>query len=238
MDGILVQTDRVYLDQLQQYIRVLDQRNALLKNMYEHRLFDAESIDAWDHQLVNSGGIIYEKRSAFLKQFIPIFQKYYSLIGKDSEVVGLTYRSQLNDGAFADLLKETVRKDAATHYTNVGIHKDDLLFTLNDYPVKKFGSQGQQKSFIIALRLAQYEWLKSNLGISPVLLLDDIFDKLDGARVEKLIEIVTDASFGQVIVTDTDVKRMEHLFSTLTVSNCIFEVNSHQVVSNQNDITL
>ena len=238
VDGILVQTDRVYLDQLQQYIRVLDQRNALLKNMYEHRLFDAESIDAWDHQLVNSGGIIYEKRSAFLKQFIPIFQKYYSLIGKDSEVVGLTYRSQLNDGAFADLLKEAVRKDAATHYTNVGIHKDDLLFTLNDYPVKKFGSQGQQKSFIIALRLAQYEWLKSNLGISPVLLLDDIFDKLDGARVEKLIEIVTDASFGQVIVTDTDVKRMEHLFSTLTVSNCIFEVNSHQVVSNQNDITL
>jgi DNA replication and repair protein RecF len=188
--------------------------------------------------LINSGGIIYEKRSAFLKQFIPIFQKYYSLIGKDSEVVGLTYRSQLNDGAFADLLKEAVRKDAATHYTNVGIHKDDLLFTLNDYPVKKFGSQGQQKSFIIALRLAQYEWLKSNLGISPVLLLDDIFDKLDGARVQKLIEIVTDASFGQVIVTDTDVKRMEHLFSTLTVSNCIFEVNSHQVVSNQNDITL
>jgi len=107
-----------------------------------------------------------------------------------------------------------------------------LLFTLNDYPVKKFGSQGQQKSFIIALRLAQYEWLQSNLGISPVLLLDDIFDKLDGARVEKLIEIVTDVSFGQVIVTDTDGKRMERLFSTLTVSNCIFEVNSQQIVSN------
>ena len=233
MDGILVQIDRIYLDQLQQYVRVLDQRNALLKNMFEHRLFDAESVDAWDHQLVIAGNIIYEKRSAFLKLFIPIFQKYYTIIGKETEEVGLSYRSQLNEGDFTLLLKESARKDAFSHFTNVGIHKDDLLFTLNGNPVKKFGSQGQQKSFIIALRLAQYEWLKMNLKITPVLLLDDIFDKLDFRRVEKLLEIVTDDFFGQVIVTDTDRKRMEKLFSSVSVSNCIFEVNSEQIVSIQ-----
>ena len=238
MDGILVQIDRVYLDQLQQYVRVLDQRNALLKNMFEHRLFDAESIDAWDHQLVASGLIIHEKRSAFLQGFIPIFQKFYTIIGKETEEVGLAYRSQLNEGDFAVLLKDSVRKDTFSHFTSVGLHKDDLLFTLNGNPVKKFGSQGQQKSFIIALRLAQYEWLKTSLGISPVLLLDDIFDKLDGHRVEKLIKIVTEGSFGQVIVTDTDLKRMEKLFSRLTVSNCIFEVNSKQDIAYQNNVKL
>ena len=231
MDGILVQVDRIYLDQLQQYNRVLEQRNALLKNMFEHRLFDAESVEVWDQQLVTCGKLIYEKRRSFLNEFIPIFQKYYCIIGTEAEQVGLSYRSQLNEGDFAMLLKDSLRKDTFTHFTNVGLHKDDLVFTLNGNPVKKFGSQGQQKSFIIALRLAQYEWLKVCLNNTPVLLLDDIFDKLDGQRVEKLLKIVTEDFFGQVIVTDTDRSRMEQLFSSLNVSSNLFEVTSQQLVS-------
>jgi len=212
MDGIISQFDRRYLDQLQRYHKILDQRNALLKNMYENRMFDPESIEVWNEQMIYSGSIVYEARKKFLEEFIPIFQANYNFIGNNVEEVHLSYKSQLNDSNFKDLLKSFEQKDAFSHYSNAGTHKDDLLFTIKGHPVKKFGSQGQQKSFLIALKLAQYEWLKKHLHLNPVLMLDDIFDKLDNERVEKLMKLVSQQHFGQVFVTDTDIHRIKSIF--------------------------
>ncbi len=226
MDGIISQFDRRYLDDLVKYGKVLAQRNALLKNMAEHRLFDRESIDVWNVQMVELGHRIYDKRKSFLEAFIPVFQKHYNAIGNESEQVELNYKSQLNDTRLDQLLEEFERKDAHTRYSNAGTHKDDLLFEIKGHPVKKFGSQGQQKSFIIALRLAQYEWLKQKLGVTPVLLLDDIFDKLDRIRVNRLMTLVADNFFGQVIVTDTDEDRIREIFASNELECKIFHVEN------------
>lgn len=229
MDGILSQIDKEYLQQIQYYAKVLEQRNALLKNMFEHRLFDRDSIEVWDIQLVQYGTLIHQKRKLFLEEFITVFNRFYNEIGLQEEHVNIEYRSQLNEGDFTDLLKDSERKDAVTQYTNVGIHKDDLLFTIKNHPVKKFGSQGQQKSFLIALRIAQYDWLKQHSGQKPILLLDDIFDKLDNERVAKLLELVTTDYFGQVLVTDTDPRRMQELFDSLNVEKKLFRVENGEV---------
>ena len=212
IDGIISQFNRKYLDNLQRYQKVVEQRNALLKNMYENRLFDRESIEVWNDQMSLLGTLIYNDRKSFLEEFIPIFQRNYNFIGLESEDVHLDYKSQLNQGKLEDLLVEFEQKDAFSQYSNFGIHKDDLLFTIKGHPVKKFGSQGQQKSFLIALKLAQYEWLKKHLEVNPVLLLDDIFDKLDNERVKRLMELVSQQHFGQVFVTDTDFNRIKKIF--------------------------
>ncbi|MCE2712662.1 MAG: DNA replication/repair protein RecF [Cryomorphaceae bacterium] len=229
MDGIISQFDRVYLEKVQRYGKVLEQRNALLKNMHDHRIFDKESIEVWDEQLSELGSEIHIKRSVFIQEFREVFQERYAYIGDSSEEVGLEYRSQLNDSDLLTLLKENERKDLYTQYTNAGIHKDDLVFTIKGHPVKKFGSQGQQKSFIIALRLAQYEWLKQHLNTTPVLLLDDIFDKLDQERVKKLLSLVSDHYFGQVLVTDTDEERIRTIFDRTETEHKLFLVDQGRV---------
>ena len=229
MDGIISQFDRRYLDSIQKYAKVIKQRNALLKNMAEHRMFDRESIEIWDHQMIELGLDIFEKRKSFLNEFIPVFQKHYDAIGHVDEEVHLVYKSQLSDALFVDLLKQYEKKDAYTRYSNAGVHRDDLVFQIKGHPVKKFGSQGQQKSFIIALRLAQYEWLKNHLNTQPVLLLDDIFDKLDHTRVERLMKLVSDQFFGQVLVTDTDIERVEKIFSESNLECKVFQVEEGDV---------
>ncbi len=235
MDGIISQFDRAYLADIQKYAKVLDQRNALLKNMHEHGLFDRESIDVWNHQLIEVGNRIHATRKEFLDEFIPVFQHHYNQIGRIEEEVHLDYRSQLNDHTFEEILVLFERKDAFSQYTNGGVHKDDLLFTIKGHPVKKFGSQGQQKSFIIALRLAQYEWLTRHLNIKPVLLLDDIFDKLDQSRVQRLMDLVSNNFFGQVLVTDTDEERIRTVFSSNNFSGKMFSV-SEGVISELPDL--
>lgn len=227
MDGILSQIDKVYLEEIQRYQKLLEQRNALLKNMFEHRLFDEDSIAIWDEQLIPCGEYIHEKRKAFLLEFIPVFKQFYNEIGLNSEDVNLEYKSQLKEFSLSDLFKQYAKKDAMTQYSNAGIHKDDLIFTIKNHPVKKFGSQGQQKSFLIALRLAQYDWLKRHIQTKPVLLLDDIFDKLDNERVQRLIDLVTDKYFGQVIVTDADPDRMNKLFDEIQTEKKLFSVENH-----------
>lgn len=229
MDGIISQFDRAYLNDIQKYAKVLAQRNALLKNMAEHRLFDRESIEVWNVQMVELGNRIHEKRSAFLNEFIPVFQKHYNAIGHEIEEVHMEYRSQLNEGDFEKLIVEFERKDAHARYSNVGTHKDDIVFQIKGHPVKKFGSQGQQKSFIIALRLAQYEWLKHHLKVTPVLLLDDIFDKLDHDRVGRLMQLVANNFFGQVLVTDTDKDRVEKIFADSDLESKLFEVEGGSI---------
>ena len=229
IDGIISQVDPSYLRSLQQYQKVLNQRNALLKNMHEHRLFDLESLEVWDIQMVKLGNHIHKTRRTFLESFIPIFKRFYNDIGAATEEVKIEYRSQLSRANFGDLIKEYHQKDSVTQYSNVGIHKDDLLFTIKAHPIKKFGSQGQQKSFIISLRLAQFEWLKTMKETNPILLLDDIFDKLDHERVQKLVTLVTNEFFGQVIISDTDKDRMVKLLNTLSISSKLFETKNGEV---------
>lgn len=229
MDGIISQFDRHYLDLIQKYAKVLVQRNALLKNMAEHRLFDRDSIEVWNEQMIVLAREIHKKRTAFLDEFIPVFQKHYDSIGSENEQVHLVYKSQLNDAPMEKLLLEYERKDAFTKFSNAGTHKDDLIFEIKGHPVKKFGSQGQQKSFLIALRLAQYEWLKEHLGVLPILLLDDIFDKLDHTRVERLMKLVANNYFGQVLVTDTDAHRVQTIFGESDLKATIFNVEDGKV---------
>jgi DNA replication and repair protein RecF len=228
MDGIISQFDRTYLEALIRYGKVLDQRNALLKHFYENGFFERESIEVWDAQLIQYGSEIYTKRIAFLTDFIPIFQKYYSFIGNDAETVKLEYKSALNDVSFEQLIEINKRKDCAAQYTTSGIHKDDLLFTIKDHPVKKFGSQGQQKSYVIALKLAQFDWLTKKLNEKPILMLDDIFDKLDSERVQKLLSLVSDHVFGQVLITDTEADRIEQLFNAIELEYNLVEIQQEQ----------
>ena len=229
MDGIISQVDPIYLHTIQSYQKVLSQRNALLKNMGEHRLFDLESIEVWDTQLVKLGTFIYEKRKTFLSSFIPVFERFYQQIGTEREQISIEYKSQLSNQDFGQLLIEYHKKDSYAQYSNVGTHKDDLIFNIKGHPIKKFGSQGQQKSFVIALRLAQFDWLKAQKKTNPILLLDDIFDKLDAQRVQKLVALVTQDYFGQVMVSDTDENRMKALLKSLKGPSKLFEVTEGDV---------
>ena len=231
MDGILSQLNKKYLEEIQRYARLLEQRHAVLRNMHEHRLFDPDAIEVWDAQLIPSAEYIHQERKAFLEEFIPVFKQFYKEIGQDAEDVAVQYRSQLTGSSFAELLQASAKKDALTQYTNVGIHKDDLLFSIKGHPVKKFGSQGQQKSFIIALRLAQFDYLKQHKGQKPVLLLDDIFDKLDNERVARLIALVSADYFGQVLITDTDPIRMQELFEQLPGQTQLFQIHEQQAIA-------
>lgn len=217
MDGIIAQFDKSYLEDLQRYNKVIDQRNALLKQQYENGFFHREPFEIWDAQLIRYGSAIYEKRTQFIEAFIPLFQKYYQWISNQAETVSMVYESRLSELPFETLLLEAFPKCSRAHYTTVGIHKDDLNFQINGQPIKKFGSQGQQKSFLIAMRLAQFDWLKARLNVSPILLLDDIFDKLDNFRVAQLMSLVSKNTFGQVLVTDTDEIRVEGVFQAIGV---------------------
>ncbi|MCO5260692.1 MAG: DNA replication and repair protein RecF [Crocinitomicaceae bacterium] len=234
IDGIISQSDKDYLADIQKYAKILAQRNALLKHMYENGFFELESIDVWNEQLIFIGNRIHQKRSAFLADFIPVFKNHYNQIGIESDNVTIEFRSQLNEASFAELLKLNERKDAHSQYTNAGIHKDDLVFLIKGYPVKKFGSQGQQKSFVIALRLAQYDWLKQNLNIKPILLLDDIFDKLDRNRVQRLMDLVSSDFFGQVLVTDTDEERIRQTFEENNISGNLYLIANSTITKQPN----
>lgn len=230
IDGIICQFNKEYLIDLQRYLRVLDQRNAMLKRFSTDQAIDQDAMEIWNEQLVSIGERIHQVRKTFLEEFEPVFRRYFDLFGGEKEQADIHYKSQLNEGDFAELLRASERKDLFTQYTNVGIHKDDLLFELNGHPIKKFGSQGQQKSFIIALRLAQYDWLRIHLKVKPVLMLDDVFDKLDSGRVERLIGLVKTESFGQIWITDTDEARLKQLFDDDVTNVSYFRVTSDEVL--------
>lgn len=209
IDGVISQQNKNYLQNLIAYNKVLAQRNALLKYFAANRTFDALNLKVYDDQLITYGDQIYEARKAFLEEFTPIFSEKYKVISKGNEHVKLNYKSQLFQHSFKDILAEALEKDKLLQYTTVGIHKDDLSFEIGEYPIKKFGSQGQQKSYLIALKLAQFEFIKAHSGVTPILLLDDIFDKLDENRVQQIIDLVNDDAFGQIFITDTHADRTE-----------------------------
>jgi DNA replication and repair protein RecF len=233
VDSVICQYSKSYLDNLISYNRVLSQRNALLKYFAKGARFDSTSLDVWDAQLVPLGEKIHKERSTFLTEFVARFQEHYDFISGEKESVELIYESQLIDGSFAELLKGSVQKDRALNYTTVGVHKDDLIFQLNDFPIKKFGSQGQQKSYLIALKLAQFEFIHGIKKVKPLLLLDDVFDKLDGNRVKKIMELISQDHFGQIFITDTNQERLFSIFDDIEIGQKYFEIDNGAVVNEE-----
>ena len=229
IDSVIAQFDKEYLDFLIHYNKILSQRNALLKQFSRREKMDIDSLEIWNIQLVEFAQKIYEKRKSFINSFIPIFQKYYALISGGNEIVSLNYSSHLNENNFSEVLKNALSKDIAMEYTTVGIHKDDLEFNMNGYPVKKYASQGQQKSYLIALKLAQFDFIKKIKNITPILLLDDIYDKLDDIRVEHLMQLVSSDNFGQLFITDTHPTRLADLFKTSNIDFKLLKTNNGNI---------
>jgi len=234
IDSVIAQFDRDYLENLISYNKVLSQRNALLKQFADSRQFDRTSLEIWDMQLIEYGKKVHLKRHDFINSFITIFQKYYELISGGREDVGMGYISHLNDTAFADVLEKALNRDRAMEYTTVGIHKDDLEFTINGYPLKKYASQGQQKSYLIALKLAQFDFIKNIKKVTPILLLDDIYDKLDDRRVKQLMELVSSDNFGQLFITDTHPTRLAHLFLSTNADFKVFQITNGNALEIKN----
>ncbi|MCC8410727.1 DNA replication/repair protein RecF [Mucilaginibacter sp. UR6-1] len=224
IDNVISQTDNQYLDELIAYNKALINRNALLKNIADTGRYDPVLLEILDEQLTASGNRIFAKRKAFMERFTEVFNTHYDFISGQAEQVSLVYESQLLQDDFAALLKKTLEKDRVLERTTAGIHKDDLAFSIHGMPMKKFGSQGQQKSFLIALKLAQYSYLYEQKKFKPLLLLDDIFDKLDDKRVTKLMQMVSAHNFGQVFITDTSASRVKNVFDDINVDARIFEI--------------
>jgi DNA replication and repair protein RecF len=228
MDVVISQFNKNYLENLIAYNHALEQRNKFLKT--EH--FDETLCEVFDQKLIHYGTNIFKSRTTFLTEFVTLFQHYFDVLSNGEERVEILYNSQLQDSlSFAEQLKNHRQKDQILHYTSVGIHKDDLVLLIDDFPVKKFGSQGQQKSFTLAMRLAQLEFTKQQNGYFPILLLDDIFDKLDHTRILKLLELVGNNEFGQVFITDTDAHRLERILNEQNIAFKLFDIAENKIVN-------
>ena len=222
MDVVISQYDKEYLEALIRYNKALQQRNTLLKN---EQGFDEELIEVWEEMMAASGEVVYRMRCAFIEEFIPIFQTFYSQISQNKEEVGLVYESHAQQGDLLQLLKESRQRDQIMGYSLKGIHKDDLLMQLGDYPIKKEGSQGQNKTYLIALKLAQFDFLRrTGSHTTPLLLLDDIFDKLDASRVEQIVKLVAGDKFGQIFITDTNRDHLDKIMQKIEGEYKVFSV--------------
>lgn len=215
IDGIISQYNRNYLYDLQRYNKALLHRNHLLKEAAKTNSNYDDVIEVYNEQLGDTGDRIFQARKKFTDEIIPIFQHYFQHISQGNEQVQLNYKSSLHESSTIDLLKESFVKDKMARSTTQGIHKDDLEFMLGDHLIRKLGSQGQQKSYLIALKLAQFEYIYKLCGIKPILLLDDVFDKLDSGRVEQIIKLVSQHSFGQIFITDTNPVRIKQVLESI-----------------------
>ena len=224
IDSVISQSDKKYLENLINYNKILTQRNSLLKLFFKNKNFDKQTIQVYDSQLESIGEKIHIKRKIFLNDFVPVFKDKYKSISNNNEEVDIKYKTDLEFDKLSVLLQNNLEKDMFLQYTSKGIHKDDLIFNINDYSVKKFGSQGQQKSLLIALKLAQFDFLKSQNKNNPILLLDDIFDKLDKNRVKQIINLVSDNDFGQIFISDTDEERTKDSIKEINNTNKIFKL--------------
>lgn len=217
-DGILSQVSAGYLQNYLQYNKALDQRNSLLKQFAEQNYFDAELLDIYTGQVLALGNSIFESRKAFVASFLPFFLKNYAWLSESSEVVGLEYLSDLKASNFDQIFQESLNRDLAAQRTTRGVHKDDYEFMMDGVPIKKFGSQGQKKTFVMAIKLAQYEWLAGQKDTQPILLLDDIFDKLDNHRINRLLGLISREEYGQVFITDARLDRTRELLEDYEVN--------------------
>ncbi|MCC8088451.1 MAG: DNA replication and repair protein RecF [Rikenellaceae bacterium] len=213
MNTLLSQYDRSYIETLIKYNHILGERNKLLKKTDTPNFH--EILDILDLQLSTFGKFIHGKRVELIGRISPVIKKYYSVLSGEQEDVEIAYKSELNDRDLSELLSENRTKDIYVEHTSSGVHRDDIKFKISGYPIKKFGSQGQQKTFLIALKLSQFEIIAKKTGYLPILLLDDIFDKLDLERVERLIKMVLSDDFGQIFLTDSNKVRLENILNTL-----------------------
>ncbi len=225
IDSIISQYDRPYLDDLINYNRILSQRNKLLKDFGKKVNFDKDVLDVYTEQLSDYGNRIYQKRLEFIKLFKPVFQDYYRLISGNNEEAGLNYESQLKEDNLLQLLTKCIEKDKILEYTTAGTHKDDLILLLNGNPAKKIASQGQQKTYVVALKLAEFDFIEKLSGIKPLLLLDDIFDKFDPDRVRQIVHLASNEHFGQIFITDTEIHRIEKILNEISFDHSIFIVD-------------
>lgn len=221
MDVVLSQFDKEYLHALIRYNKALQQRNALLKSDMQA---DESLYELWEEQLAYEGQIIFAKRKVFVEQFIPTFQYYYNFICQSNETVELKYESQLEEGNQVDLLKQKRERDKILGYTTAGIHRDDLDMRMDNYSIKKVGSQGQNKTYVVAMKLAQFDFLKKAGATTPILLLDDIFDKLDSTRVEQIVKLVSEDNFGQIFITDTNRDHLDEILKDLNSDYRLYQV--------------
>ena len=228
-DSILSQLDPAYLENLMVYHHYLKQRNSLLKQYGDTRKLDKTLLEVYNGHLIRLGKLIYAQRSDFVRHFVELFSPRYQWLSGGVEQTEVIYLSELSDENWPQQFVKALDKDLALQRTTSGIHRDDFEFVLEGEPVKRFGSQGQQKSFVIALKLAQYDLLKAEKGFSPVLLLDDIFDKLDDDRIAKLMELVASDDFGQLFVTDARPERTLSLFRSLKKEKKLFKVKEGKV---------
>ncbi|AEE53387.1 DNA replication/repair protein RecF [Haliscomenobacter hydrossis] len=229
LDNTLSQLDQRYLYELIAYNKVLHQRNALLKNLAERSGGNLSLLDVYDEQLIDPALYVLEQRAKFAQKFTAIFQSTHQYISGRGEEVQLTYESQLLENDLGDLLANSRQRDLALQRTTKGIHRDDLVFSLGEHPLKKFGSQGQLKSFLLALKLAQYEMLRQNKAVPPILLLDDLFDKLDAQRVTHLLRLLTEGQFGQIFITDTHETRIAEIVAQFGVEYRRFVVEDGKI---------
>lgn len=223
MDSVISQYDMTYLNSLLQYNNALKQRNALLK---EEDMMDISLFEIWEDMMVMYGNYIFAKRKEFVEEFVPIFQEIYQHISNGNEVVGLAYKSQLSDADLSEKLRENRKRDHLIGFSMNGIHKDELEMLLGEFPMKRVGSQGQNKTYLISLKLAQFNFLKRTHGISPILLLDDIFDKLDATRVKQIVQLVASENFGQIFITDTNRKHLDEILSQIHQTSTVFQVEN------------
>ena len=208
MDVVISQYDKEYLDALIRYNKALTQRNTLLKSELP---VEEELFLVWEETMAQAGEVVFKKREAFIKEFIPIFQSFYSFISQDKEQVGLSYDSHAREASLLEVLKQSRERDKIMGFSLRGIHKDELNMLLGEFPIKKEGSQGQNKTYLVALKLAQFDFLKRTGRTVPLLLLDDIFDKLDASRVEQIVKLVAGDNFGQIFITDTNREHLDRI---------------------------
>ena len=230
VDTALSQIDNQYLTNLIFYNKILEQRNALLKKKDENGADTEGVLDVYDEQMNNPAQYIFEKRQTFIDIFTPVFNAIYKKISGEREAVKIIYNSSLVGDSLTNLIKKSREKDRILQRTTVGIHKDDLIFEIDDKPLKRFGSQGQLKSFVISLKLAQYEILRGAKQETPILLLDDIFDKLDDERVHNFLQLIVNQSFGQIFITDTHAGRINDIIKKLNPDFKIFTIEKGRVV--------
>jgi len=224
MNGVIAQYSKVYLENLIQYNRALNQRNKLLKDFAFSRNFDSQILEVWDEQLIRYGEPIFEERVRFVNELLPVFDAFHSHVSGNREKVSLSYQAHLKETGFRDGLKASMEKDRIVQYTTFGIHKDDLGMELGGYSLKKSGSQGQQKTFLVALKLAEFEFIRKLTKIPPILLLDDIFDKFDAGRVKQIISLVAENQFGQIFITDTNEQHLQGILKEIPADHKVFRI--------------
>jgi DNA replication and repair protein RecF len=229
MNSVISQYDRHYLEDNIRYNHLLMQRNKLLKDGSAPGRFDEETLAAYDEQIIPYAERIHSGRKDFISDMVPVFRKYYAYISGGHEVVDLAYHSQLMNNSYPKLLREARNKDRILQYSTVGVHKDDLILSLDDLPIKRIGSQGQQKTYLVALKLAQFEFIKAVNPSLPIFLFDDIFDKFDEKRVTQIIKLVAEEHFGQIFITHTDPLRMKEIIHEMGVDYKLFHIENGKI---------